>query len=498
MCKSLSLKNPDFLNRNILLFLLYSLILLILIIETPNKLTILKDHFYIVGLFGFIGAYRYSLWLTHLVRALIYEKIVYAEIRKKVNILSEEEWKPDRLYFMLVSYGEEKKILFNSIKSIIQEAKNLNLPATLCLGSACSHDEKIVSDVIKTLPDGHKIKVLFIRQNLANKRLQMGGALRALVRQGIKENDPIIFMDGDSIIMPGCLRKCLPVFYIKPNVHAITTNEKAIVINSSLFSDIMNLRFAIRNFHMNSMALSKKVLCLTGRFSIFRAGQISGEDFISRIENDYINDWYWNKIQFLSGDDKSTWYSLLKEGAEMLYVPDALVYSIEKTKINPVADYIENLKRWGGNMLRNNKRSLALGPGKTGFFPWLILLDQRISMWTAIISPSIIVLTIFRDIRLTYMIIIWVLLVKYLQALLFFYYGKTINHTYPIIYYLHQFLNGIVKIYILFHLKMQRWNNQNTTVSPKEKFYFGFAKYVTGLYLVIFFILINLLVNFSS
>lgn len=500
MGRILSFKRINFSDKNLVLFLIYSLLLFWLILSTPNALHHFKKHFYIVGIFGFIGIYRFSLWVIHLVRAQIYEKCVYAKIKKDAENFAENQWKPDRLYFMMVSYAEDRKILYNSIKSIVQEARSLDLPATICMGSACFHDEKVVSGVINTIPYGDRIKVIFVRQKTPNKRIQIGRALRAMARQGVKDNDPVVFMDGDSIVMPGCLRKCLPVFKLFPDVHSVTTNEKAVVTNSSFLSNILSLRFAIRNFHMNSLALSRKVLCLTGRFSVFRASQILDEEFISRIEKDYIDDWYWERIYFVSGDDKSTWYSLLKKNAKMLYIPDAFIYSIEKAKKNPVINYVENLKRWSGNMLRNNGRALALGPRKTGFFPWLILLDQRISMWTAIISPSVMILTLFRDIQLTYMIGVWILFIKYVQSLLIFYYGRQINYTFPIIYYIHQFLNAVVKIYMLFHLRVQRWNNQNITIeinSSREKFHFVFAKYVTGLYLVIFLILINLLINLS-
>ncbi len=499
MDKSSALNKINFSDKNLVFFIIYSFLLLIFVLQTPDIFPFMKENFYMIGILSFIGIYRFSLWIIHLVRAQIYEKVVYAKIRKEAELLEEKDWKPERLYFMIVSYAENRKILYNSIKSIIHEARNLNLPATISMGTACFHDEKIVCDAVNTLPYGEKIKVIFVRQNSPNKRIQIAGAIRALVRQGMRENDPVVFMDGDSIIMPGCLRKCISAFKVQPDVDSITTNEKVLVTNSSFLSNILSLRFAIRNFHMNSLTLSGKVLCLTGRFSIFKAGQISDKNFISRIENDYIDDWYWKRIYFLSGDDKSTWYSLLEKGSKMLYIPDAFIYSIEKVRKNAVLDYIESLKRWSGNMLRNNGRALALGPHKIGFFPWLALLDQRISMWTAIISPSIIILTLFRDIQLTYTVISWVLLVKYFQSLFIFYYGKEINYTYPIIYYLHQFLNGMVKIYMLFHLRLQYWNNQNVNIeitSPDEKFHFAFAKYVTGLYLVIFLTLINLLISF--
>ncbi|OGI02432.1 MAG: hypothetical protein A2Y25_01225 [Candidatus Melainabacteria bacterium GWF2_37_15] len=478
-------------NWNVFLFFLYSFILFVLILETPNKIVHIREYPYIFGLVGFIGIYRYGMWLAHLIRAQIYERYFYKKVRKNADSIQEERWKPERLYFMIVSFLEEKEILSNSIKSIIQEARSLNLPVTICMGTASAHDEKIVSSVI-----GHddKVKIIFVRQELPDKRLQIGRALRALVRQGVGKNDPVIFMDGDSVIYPGCLRKCLPVFHICPDVDALTTNEKAVVMNSWLLSNILSLRFAIRNFHMHSLALSRKVLCLTGRFSIFRGSRIIEESFISRIEYDYICDWYWEKIKFLSGDDKSTWYSLLERGSNMLYVPDAYIYSIEKVRSNPVKKYINDLQRWGGNMLRNNLRALQLGPRRTGFFTWFVLLDQRMSMWTAIFSPILIILMSFKSLKLTYMLILWVLLVRYLQSLLLFYYGGKINSTFPILLYFNQVLNGVIKIYMLFHLSLQRWNDQNipaTQSTTNQKIELLTAKYITILYIIIFFLIIN-------
>ena len=73
MNNSALFKKPDFLSRDCFLFILYSFLLLIFIIETPNKIVYLHEYPCIVGVVGFIGLYRYGLWVIHLIRAQIYE-----------------------------------------------------------------------------------------------------------------------------------------------------------------------------------------------------------------------------------------------------------------------------------------------------------------------------------------------------------------------------------------------------------------------------------------
>ncbi|NLF84366.1 MAG: hypothetical protein GX568_10380, partial [Candidatus Gastranaerophilales bacterium] len=152
-------------HKELVLFLLSFMLLIFLFMQTPNKLEQVREHLCLVGLIGVVGFYRYSLWLAHLVRAFMYEYFVYAGFKKQISALSQEEWMPARLYFMMVSHNEDRQTLYESIKSIIYEAKSLDLPATICMGSTTSHDEQVVADVLRAFPYGENIKVVFIRQN---------------------------------------------------------------------------------------------------------------------------------------------------------------------------------------------------------------------------------------------------------------------------------------------------------------------------------------------
>src|SRR3546814_8509015 len=70
---------------------------------------------------------------------------------------------------------------------------------------------------------------------------------------------------------------------------------------------------------MCSLSLSRRVLVLTGRYSVVRADLCTRPDFIQLVERDQLEHRRFGTITFLSGDDKSTRYWLLKNNWAMRY-----------------------------------------------------------------------------------------------------------------------------------------------------------------------------------
>ena len=139
---------------------------------------------------------------------------------------------------------------------------------------------------------------------------------------------------------------------------------------------------------MSSLSLSRRVLCLTGRFSVFRANVALDTAFIDRLQVDILNHWRLGKLPMLTGDDKSTWYHCLKDGWAMIYLPDTYVSCMEELPKGGFLNASARLmQRWFGNMLRNSDRAILLGPRRMGLFTWWCLVDQRLSMWTSLTGP---------------------------------------------------------------------------------------------------------------
>ncbi|HEY9649616.1 MAG TPA: glycosyltransferase, partial [Coleofasciculaceae cyanobacterium] len=235
-------------------------------------------------------------------------------------------------------------------------------------------------------------------------------------------------------------------------------------------SEWFHLRMSQRHYQMCSVSLSNKIMCLTGRFSLFRAEAALHASFANQLEMDTLDDWLWGRFKFLSGDDKSTWYWLLKRGYDMIYIPDVIVYSIETISGSFADRAYQNMRRWFGNMLRNSDRAIALGPWKNGFFLWYCFIDQRISYWTSLFTPGVLLILLLQAQWVAVLLVIsWILFSRSLM-LLFIFWGRQSRLT-PIhlpLLLLGQWAASLVKIWTQMNLAQQKWSNRgNQSISAE-------------------------------
>ena len=152
---------------------------------------------------------------------------------------------------------------------------------------------------------------------------------------------------------------------------------------------------------------------------------------------------------------------MLTQDAKMLYVPDALVYTIEEIDGSGIERMTQNFRRWSGNMLRNGTRALKLGPNKVGFFIWWCVMDQRIAMWSMLVSPIVaIAATLLHDPYYIVSYFIWIAISRMGLSLFLFRYSNTVHVEWPFILYFNQLLNAGVKVYCLARLSKQSWSNR--------------------------------------
>ena len=465
----------------------YLAVCFILLMEVPNSVFDPEVMRFTVAL-GALGAWRYGWWFTHFIRALIYEYRVYPRLQKEAQAVWAQGYRPRHVHFMMTTFRESREITEPVVEAMCRELRDNNLSGTIWLGSGDRSDEVIIENYLKRYHSDLDLEFICVRQNVPGKRCAIGLVLRAMNRLGIGKDDIIVFMDGDFILERGLIRRCAPLFVANPDLQAMTTGEKVIAYGPKWIDTWLKMRFAQRHMVMQSHAVSNRVLTLTGRCSLFRAQHLTKLEFIRTLEADHLEHWLWGGFRFLSGDDKSTWYTLLRWNSRMLYVPDATGYTVEHIEGMGIERMVQNFRRWSGNMLRNGSRAIALGPRRMPFFIWWCLVDQRISMWTMLVSPATAVAAcVIGDPSYIVSYFIFIALTRMALSLVIYRYAEAVYISFPFILYFNQLINASVKVYCLFRLHKQKWSNRgNQSAEYDENFVYKmkemFASYVTTIY----------------
>jgi glycosyltransferase Alg8 len=463
-------------------FVIYITLATLLLMLSYDALLSLKGGL-LVGV-TFVGIWRYGLLFTNYIRALIYAKIVYPTYKQNIEKLKYKDRFPDTIYFIIPSYKEDAWVTTEVFQSLISDINSIPSKAVLLISTATDYENAIIRNVFNAHSNADKIKLIFQKQN-SGKRIAMGHALRALSRECSKyeeDKDSVtIFMDGDTYIPLGTLKDSIPFFKILKKLGALTTNEIGFIhSNSTWYKEWFNLKFAQRHILFQSHSLSKRVLTLTGRFSMFRTDVVIQEDFISLIENDIITNPDFGKFRFLMGDDKSSWYYMMKHGWDLLYLPDVVAYSLESRdgsflEISRTLPY-----RWYGNTLRNNKRARALK--NQPFFIKYLFYDQLALMWTSLIGiTTVLVLSIFKSGFYLILYASWIIYVRTFQMGVFAFSGHRVSlKTLPLMLY-GQWYGAIIKIRAYFNLADQKWSKGGDEVQSGDDNFapikFRFFKY---------------------
>lgn len=421
-----------------------------------------KDFIFLIGA---VGIWRYSMGATHFVRGMLFLYIVYPMLRRKVRKLGSAA-DPSHVYLMVTSFRIDALTTAQVYSSVIREAIDCGYPTTVVCSLVEMSDELLVKSLWAKFNPPNRVALDFVRIAGTGKRDGLAYGFRAISRHLPDENAVVAVIDGDTVLGEGVVAKTVPWFKLYPNVGGLTTNEFCEVRGGYIMSEWHKLRFAQRHINMCSMALSKRVLTMTGRMSVFRAAVVTNPEFIKDVENDSLQHWRLGRFKFLTGDDKSSWFSLMRLGYDTFYVPDAAINTVEHP---PEKSFIKASRklmyRWYGNNLRQNSRALGLGVRRLGLFTSVVLFDQRVSMWTSLLGLTVALIASLKfgpAFLLVYLL--WIGITRLILTLMLMCSGHAIGPAYPLILYYNQIVGAIMKIYVFFRLDKQSWTRQPTAL----------------------------------
>lgn len=418
---------------------------------------------------GIIGTWRYGWAAINAVRATIYARFAYPRLRARAEADYARAAHPAHAWFLVTSYKIDAATTTRVYQALFRAAAASPGGASIIASVVDSSDARLIRRLFALMPlDLAHVRLIVDQIPGTGKRDALARSLRLIARASPTRRDIVLFVDGDSAVPEDVVTRAAP-FFSDPRIGALTTDEEVEIATPGLFRDWFDLRFAQRQVMMCSMALSGRVLTLTGRMSVFRADLATHPDFVAQVQSDYIDHWRLGRVQFLTGDDKTTWFWLLRHGYRMAYLPDVKTVSMES---QPAPGFVGSavmlMVRWFGNMLRTNGRALALPPSQIGAFTWWSLLDQRLGIWTTLAGPiSVILGTLLVSPWVLPAWLGWVMFTRYaVCALLALVRRRAFPVSWPFLLYFAQIVGASVKSYILFRLDRQKWTRQATAPRP--------------------------------
>lgn len=412
-----------------------------------------------------ILAWRWCWLFSHWGRMFIYQLLIFPRLRARADELAGRDGHCNDLVIVMVTYRERPEVTRLVIESIVRECNRLQglvRRPTLIVGTGCDEDDAAIADALMRATRAEQpspLPTILFRCTEGKRQALAHGLERAMMLKPDSAG-AFVLMDGDTSLEPGALTKTLPILKTMPEVAAVTTNEYVRPTGVKWFAEWLHFRHGQRDTLMSSMSLSKMLMCLTGRFAVFRTSVLD-RGLIDVVRNDHIDHWLWGEYPLLSGDDKSTWFYLLQKHHRFLYVPDATVITHEQVAGSGVLTAYHNLRRWCGNMIRSSDRVLALGPSHMGLFSWWAFVDQRLSMWTTLLGPTALVMSLVVgrvDVAASYLL--WVLATRTLRALPAWRHGRRVSFLYGPISAVLDWAAALVKIWVLFFPAKQFWYNR--------------------------------------
>ncbi|WP_372001085.1 glycosyltransferase [Tistrella mobilis] len=412
-----------------------------------------------IATIGIIGIWRYSWAAMHYVRAFRYKFFVFPRIRAAADAA---RLPLPYFYILVTSFRMSAQMNAAVYGRLIDEIAACGSGATIIAGVTDPADIEVLRRVVRRHAESARVVLLPVFQAGKGKRHAMADALELIAARHPKPGSQVILMDGDTLLGEGCLARAASIIQTNPDIGAVTTENVPLVKGSTLQREWYRLRMAQRSVLMCSVSLSRKVMVLTGRLSLFRAEIATRPDFIVAVRSDVIHHWRLGRIALLTGDDKSTWYAVLRSGWNMLYVPDAVAHPLEELPAGGfVPASLALMSRWYGNMIRANGRALALGPRRTGWFLWMCLLDQRLSMWTTLIGPTFAgLLGLLHAPVFLLIYVFWIVLTRSFNSVVIGLHGGRFHPWFPALLYYTQFVGSVVKVFMSFHPYRQKWTRQ--------------------------------------
>jgi glycosyltransferase Alg8 len=414
----------------------------------------------LVATIGFIALWRYSWVLLHVVRASAFLFLAFPRLSRRAVV---HAGIVDHVYGVVSSYDIPSDQFCRVYEALFESCLEAGIPTTIVASVTTDRDIGLLAGLLRryNAPDSLRVVVKF--QDGMGKRSAMAEALRTIAREHPERNSVTFLLDGDVVLDRDVIRESVSFLAADPSLSALTTNNDAVLDPDDNCRHWYWLRLAQRHLIMSSLALSGRLLVLTGRYSAYRTNLLVEPSCIEILEHDQLDHWMHGPIRFLSGDDKTLWHHVLSRGGRMLYLPHVKATSFEAMpdRDSFLVGSSRLMMRWLGNMVRANGRALSLGPLRCGPFLWWCLLDQRLAILSTLFGVSVVACLAFSGhVAAVPFYLSWVFLSRTVVSSMYGLFWGYYNPTWPVFLAYNQVWGAMLKLFLFFRPDKQLWTRQ--------------------------------------
>ena len=166
---------------------------------------------------------------------------------------------PSKVYLLVTSFRIEAETTINVFHSVVREAVNCGVDATIVASIVEKGDEALIKEIFSSYDTPSNVQLMIVRIPGTGKRLTALPKASVPSRANMPPQDAVVaVIDGDTVLSDGLVRKTSTFFKLLPNIGGLTTDEDCTVKGSRIMRDWHRFRFAQRHISMVSWSLSKK------------------------------------------------------------------------------------------------------------------------------------------------------------------------------------------------------------------------------------------------
>ena len=219
---------------------------------------------------GPLALWRWSWGGLHFARAVVFSRITYPRMARRARAVAP---RANHVGVIVMSWRIDPQVHAAVMDGIVGDLADYGAPATLVL-SASDPADAVGLEAALERHRASNVRAVVAYQAGKGKRHGMYEALHVLAATGAPRNGITLLMDGDTYVPRGTLARTAPILLADRRIGALTIDNIPLVAGSALTREWYRLRMAQRYVYMCSLALSRKVLVLTGRWSRLSVGEL--------------------------------------------------------------------------------------------------------------------------------------------------------------------------------------------------------------------------------